>query len=194
MPVLLYDPKTGERIYCFWNPRTRRRYCFSFAFIDQRFRIVKFVRRLWICSTATFESFQASRHLSKNIYVESQCCGYIDFKEYMLIRTDTAFRKKLEEIAEKLDACHERCQEGFFDAIALEKTIVEVPENIRSLPWLFEIAGVEFTRAGGKTYCCYSRIPKSRAGIEGGSKCKCRRIRMTRIARSVVLPKCVEIP
>ena len=194
MVILLYDPKTGERIYCFWNPRARRRYCFSFAFVDRLFRITTFVRRLWICSTATFESHEDTRHISKNIYLESQCCSYIDFEEYGFIRFDVEFMRKLEEIADKLDACHHKCEQKFMDAIKLEKVIPEIPENIKTLPFLFEIAGVEFTRVEGKTYCCFTRIPEKGAGLEGGEKCKCIKIVMVNLAPSVVLPNCREAP
>ena len=127
----------GEMI-CFYNPIVRRFYCFQFAYRDRFFRIVRYIRRICICATCTFESGGHERHWSKNLYVESMVCYEISDSEYKDFKTPAEFYAKILELQRKAS---ENCGNCF--------SLFDVN---------YEIAGYELRIKECYSYCCASRF------------------------------------
>jgi len=136
MVVRFDDPKTGFRIYCFWNPRVKRRFCFLFGYVDRRFRIIRFLREFYVCVTATFIS-ETFRHWSKNLYIESQHCLKLLYDEYRFYESDDDFMNYVNSKIEKAEKYFPRCFELF---------------GVN-----YEVSGSEITSVYTESYCCAFR-------------------------------------
>jgi len=130
------DPKTGYRIYCFWNPRVKRRFCFLFGYIDKRFRIIRFLREFYVCVTATYIS-EKYKDWTKNLYLESQHCLILKYDEYKFYESDDDFMNYINSKIEKAERYFPRCF-SMFGAT-------------------YEVAGSEITSIYTESYCCVFR-------------------------------------
>jgi len=139
----------GEMI-CFYNPTVKRFYCFQFAWIDKSFRIVKYLRKVCICATCTFESGGRERHYSKNIYVESMVCYEIKDTEYKDFKTHAEFYAKILELQRK-------ASQNCGDCFSLFNTN-------------YEIAGYELRIKECYSYCCASRFEYVEKETKEGKK------------------------
>lgn len=122
----------------FYNPITDRFYFFQFGYVDNQFRIIRYVKLFCECVTCTFESWDINRHWSKNMSAETTVCAVITQEDYKKFKKPIEFYAYILEIEKKLkEVCND-----FYAPIGVD----------------YSVAGYEFRLHNCKSYAYIARL------------------------------------